>query len=139
MARRQKIGLFLGTYTHEITEGSRVSLPSRFRTELSENQIVLIQAPEGCLLGFDGKDFIKNTQKVMEQSLFEPNARNPRRELFNNAVTVEVDRLGRFVIPENLRKWAEIGQKVVIGGLGDAFEIWSLEKYRQYPAQKLGQ
>jgi MraZ protein len=138
MAKKNKLGLFLGTFVHEVAEGQRISLPSRFRVELSENQIVLAKSPEGSLLGFDGKDFLKNSQKILEQSIFEPNAAEPRRRIFTSSVAVDIDDHGRFVIPEELRQWAGIKTNVVLAGLGDSFEVWAMERYPQRLALKRG-
>lgn len=135
---KKRFGLFLGTYFHDVAIGARITLPSRFKIELTQNQIVMIQAPEGSILCFDTEQFVKNTQKYMQESNLEPQARSPRRELFNQAVTIDVDSHGRFVIPETLRKFAGVEKKAVLAGLGDAFEIWSEQKFQQNSAQKLG-
>lgn len=135
---KTRFGLFLGTYVHEVTAGGRVALPSRFRAELSENQIVLVKSRKGCLMGFDLKDFTKTSQKVLEASVFEESGSN-LREIFYDASPIELDRLGRFVLPEGLKRWSEIGEKVVLAGIGDAFEIWGVEKFPNKSALNLGQ
>lgn len=136
---KKRFGLFLGTYFHEVASGGRVTLPSRFKVEITQGQIVMIQAEEGSILCFDTEQFVKNTQKFMQDSMLDTSSRNPRRSVFNNAITVDVDNNGRFVIPENLRKFAGLGDKMVLAGLGDAFEIWSVEKFNATSAQKTGQ
>ena len=139
MSKKNKIGLFLGTYYHEVAMGSRVTLPSRFKVELTQNQVVMIQADEGSILCFDAEQFVKNTQKYMQEPTLESDARLFRRNVFNNAVAVDVDEAGRFVIPEAMRKSAGINTKVVLAGMGDAFELWSQERYQQVSAHKPGQ
>ena len=75
----------------------------------------------------------------MQESTLESDARLFRRNVFNNAVAVDVDEAGRFVIPEAMRKSAGINTKVVLAGMGDAFELWSQERYQQVSAHKPGQ
>jgi MraZ protein len=136
---KQRLGLFLGTFTHDLFNNSRITLPSRFRVELPGNQIVIVQAEEGSLLCLSGESFLKNSQAYLEAPMFEKTARQPRRNVFQNAVTVEIDKVGRFVIPETLRNWAGIKDKAVLVGLGDAFEIWGEDKFNLVSAQNKGQ
>ncbi len=136
---KKKLGLFLGTYFHEVASGGRVTLPSRFKVEITQGQVVMIQAAEGSILCFDTEQFVRNTQKYLSESTLENDARLPRRSIFNNALTVDVDANGRFVIPDNLRKYAGIKEKVVLAGLGDAFEIWDEQKFNSNSAQVKGQ
>ena len=53
------------------------------------------------------------------------NTRKLRRLFFANAVEVEMDRLGRVLIPQFLRNIAGLEKDAVIVGVGELIEIWS--------------
>lgn len=45
---------------------------------------------------------------------------------------VKLDKQGRIILPEYLKKYAELKKKVVIAGLYDRLEIWDAEVWEQY-------
>ena len=51
------------------------------------------------------------------------------RSLFANAVKCVPDSQGRIVLPQRLRKYADLGKDVVIIGVHDRAEIWSAERW----------
>ena len=53
------------------------------------------------------------------------------RPLFANAVKCELDSQGRIVIPQKLRKYAQLEKDTVIIGVNDRAEIWSAELWSQ--------
>ena len=55
--------------------------------------------------------------------------RRMRRVTFTSAYQLEADRQGRVLLPASLRSYADIGDEVVIAGMGDFFEIWSKEAW----------
>ncbi len=54
-----------------------------------------------------------------------------RRQLFSNAVDMELDKQGRVVVPETLRQYAAVKQEVIIAGVGSHIEIWSPEEWQR--------
>ena len=75
--------------------------------------------------------------------------RNFNRYLLGGAVEVDVDSIGRVLLPEFLRDYAGLKTKVVIAGLHTRVEIWAenkwyevtskIEKEAENLAEKLGQ
>jgi MraZ protein len=55
----------------------------------------------------------------------DPSARLLRRLIFSNAELVEVDKIGRILIPQFLREAGNLDGDAVIVGMSDHFEIWS--------------
>jgi len=45
---------------------------------------------------------------------------------------VEIDKQGRAVLPDYLRKFAGISKKTVVAGLYNRVEIWDAEKWESY-------
>lgn len=55
--------------------------------------------------------------------------RDTTRFLLGNAFEIELDAQGRFVLPEVLRSYAEIGEEAVFLGLGRWAEIWDGKRW----------
>jgi len=64
-----------------------------------------------------------------------PKARLLRRLIFSSANRVEVDKVGRILVPQFLRDAAGLETNVVIIGSGDYFEIWSPENWSEQAEQ----
>ena len=51
---------------------------------------------------------------------------------FAGASNQEIDKQGRFLIPQSLRSYADIKKEVAIIGVSNRIEIWDKEKWEQY-------
>ena len=53
---------------------------------------------------------------------------------FSGARTLECDKQGRFLVPANLRAYADImlRQPVVLAGADNRIEVWSKEQWSRY-------
>ncbi len=60
-------------------------------------------------------------------SLTDPVTRQLRRLIFASANQVDLDSVGRILIPQFLREFAGLEDDAVIVGVGDSIEIWSPE------------
>jgi MraZ protein len=65
------------------------------------------------------------SQGVNKMSITDPVTRQLRRLIFASANQVELDSVGRILIPQFLREFAGLEDDAVIVGVGDAVEIWS--------------
>ena len=116
--------MFLGSYTPSFDPiARRVALPKKIRDYLATSEIIVSFGFEECLFGFDTKTWQKESSKQLSLPLTERGPRNIRRFIFANAATIKLDDQGRFIIPDNLLKFAKIRKPVIVGA-GDHFEIW---------------
>jgi MraZ protein len=53
-----------------------------------------------------------------------------KRFMHGDAVDCTLDRQGRILIPPDLREFAGLGRDVVLVGVDDHIEVWSLERWR---------
>ena len=60
-----------------------------------------------------------------------------KRFLLGNAEELPVDGQGRILIPEKLRKYANLVDQVVVNGAGDHLEIWNSEGWSAYNDENL--
>lgn len=130
--------LFLGEYVHSLDDRGRVTLPRKIRQELGEREVVLSRGFDACIFGFDKERWEKEANKQLEVPVTDGKARELRRYLFAAAERVEIDKLGRLLVPAQLKEYASIGQDVVIIGAGDHFEIWDKTSWEQYSTKLTG-
>jgi len=109
--------LFLGEYDHALDDRGRVTLPRKIRQEIEEREV-----------------WEKEAAKQLEAPVTDAKARNLRRYLFAGAEKVEVDKLGRILLPALLKEYAGVTKDVIVVGAGDHFELWDPGKWKGYAA-----
>ena len=124
--------LFLGEYDHALDERGRVTLPKKIRQELNESDVVLSRGFDACIFGFDKESWEKEATKQLEAPVTEEKARAIRRYMFAGAEKLEVDKLGRILLPTLLKEYAHINRDVMVIGAGDHFEIWDTKAWKEY-------
>lgn len=132
MVKIVKIGLFLGEYLHRLTGGNRLALPKKIRIEISGSEVILAAGFESCIAGYDRNQWEELAKKQLEVPLYESKGRILRRQMFANAIMLQIDAQGRVVLPQSLTKLAGIKDEVVVIGAGDHFEIWDSREWQEY-------
>lgn len=122
--------MFFGQYQHTLDDKGRLTVPADFRDQLSEGAY-LTQGFDTNLRLISVTEFQKLYQRISEMSTTDPRARKLRRLIFANAKPVEIDRVGRILIPQFLRDVAELDSSAVIVGVGESIEIWSTEEWER--------
>lgn len=124
--------LFLGEYDHSLDERGRVTIPKKIRQELESAHIVLSKGFESCVFAFDIREWERQAEQQLESPVTDKEGRNVRRYLFSGAEKVEIDKLGRILVPALLKEYANINGEVVIVGAGDHFELWNKSDWIAY-------
>jgi len=130
--------LFLGEYTPALDDRGRVTLPRKIRQEIDEKELVLAKGFDPCIFGFDKGSWEREAAKHLEAPVTDVKARDLRRYLFAGAQKVEVDKLGRILLPAQLKEYASVSGDVVVIGAGDHFEIWDKSNWEQYEKAHAG-
>ena len=123
--------MLIGEYTHVIDEKNRLSLPAKFRSVMGK-KVVLTPGLDRCLFVFTAKEWSKIEEKLTQSSLLQADNRSFNRFMFGGAVEVEVDSIGRILIPDFLRQRANLKNKVVIIGVSSRVEIWNASVWSEY-------
>ncbi len=123
--------MFLGEYQHTLDAKGRVSLPAKFRAEMT-GSLVIARGFDGCLYVFPAEEYSGFLESILEKNDFDPKIRQLRRYLTAGAVEAELDSAGRINIPPALREHAGLGKDVSIIGNGQRIEIWDVEKWAAY-------
>ena len=79
-------------------------------------------------LRFHKKNGKTSKKKLKALPLSNRNSREFTRFFLSGATECEIDKQGRFLIPNNLRESAELKKEAVIIGVGTRIEIWDKEK-----------
>ena len=120
--------LFVSRFINKIDKKGRVSLPSNFRNVLpktNSNEIILyksIKTPsiEGC-----GAGRLKEIAKrINNLDFFSEDYDDFSSSIFSEIVPTNIDKEGRFLIPEELKKYANIKNEAAFFGQGFFFQIW---------------
>jgi MraZ protein len=115
---------FRGTFDHTLDVKNRLTVPAKFRTDLSDG-VVLAKGVESCVEVWRPGDYDAYTQTVLgERNPFSPEARQLTRFLSANAHDTEIDSAGRVGFPDFLREHAGQAKEVVVAGAGDRLEVW---------------
>ena len=124
--------LFISKFLNKIDKKGRVSLPSTFRNALpknNRNEIILyksIKSPsiEGCAV--DRLNEI--AKRINNLDFFSEDYDDFSSSIFSEVIISNVDKEGRFLIPEELKKYANIQKEAVFFGQGYFFQIWEPKK-----------
>lgn len=119
--------MFLGRFSHNLDDKGRLTIPSRFREQLSDGGAFVMQGFDQNLMVLPARVFELMSQKIGRETVTELQKRQLRRMFFANTEPVEVDRAGRMLIPQHLRQYAGLDGNVTVVGAGDFFELWASE------------
>jgi MraZ protein len=122
--------MFLGQYHHTLDEKGRLTIPARFRDSFVEGAYVTQGFDQNLKLQTESA-FEAIALKVNHLSETNPKIRKLRRLFFASAGRVELDSLGRVLIPQFLREFARLDKDAIIVGVGESIEIWSPEAWQK--------
>ena len=123
--------MFLGEYKHTLDKKGRVIIPSRFRQELGDSFIITCGF-EKCLTIYPMDKWEEISDKISNLPFVDRNVRSFIRLIYSKAVEVSLDKLGRIVIPQNLREYASLDKDAVINGILDNIEVWDKTTWEEY-------
>ncbi len=117
---------FFGTFEHSIDERGRLAIPARYRRAFVDGG-VLRDGPEGCIELYTESAFDEEIQRRLGTGSGnrQRSGRRIRRSFLHNAFSVELDRQGRVLLPQQLRTEEDGDGRMVIVGCGDYLELWS--------------
>ncbi len=140
--------MLIGEYRHAIDGKKRVALPAHFR-RLIGRKVVLTRGLDTCLFLYPLKSWKGIMDKLAKLAQGQAATRSFVRFFLSGATLTEVDSMGRILIPDFLKTFAQLQTKVVITGVNDRIEIWDegrwqnetkdLERQADVLAEKLGE
>ena len=127
--------MFLGQFQHNLDDKGRLMIPVRYR-ELLESGAFITQGFDKCLMVLTVPYFKQVYERIEAMNLADPTARLLRRLILANAYPVEADKIGRILVPQNLRNFLGIENgELVLAGQGEYFEVWTPALWSEQMAQ----
>ena len=122
--------MFMGEYSHSLDTKGRLIMPAKLRQDIGD-KFILTKGLDGCLFAFSQTEWNNFEEKLKSLPLSDKNARNFVRFFLSGATECEIDKQGRFLIPNNLRTAANLEKDAIIIGVGTRIEIWNKETWEK--------
>ena len=126
------MNLFVSTFVNKIDKKGRVSLPSIFRAALPKdhkNEIILSKSIRNNVIdGLSVTRVNEIAKRINNLDFFSEDYDDFSTSIFSEIVTTNIDKEGRFLIPEDLKLYAGIKTEAAFFGQGHFFQIWEPKK-----------
>ncbi|HNQ95320.1 MAG TPA: division/cell wall cluster transcriptional repressor MraZ [Anaerolineales bacterium] len=117
--------MFLSQFQHNLDDKGRLMIPARYRDLLAAGAFIT-QGFDKCLMVMTDGYFKEVYERINNMNMADASARMLRRLILSNAYPVEVDKVGRILVPQNLREFLGIASgELTVAGQGDYFEVWT--------------
>jgi len=119
--------MFRGATKVTLDAKGRMVIPTRYRaalTQSAEGKLIVTVDRDQCLLLYALPEWELIERKLMSLPSLHPQARKLQRLMVGHATDVELDGVGRVLIPPELRDFAGLGQYGMLIGQGNRFELW---------------
>ena len=122
--------MFLGQFQHNLDDKGRLMIPARYRDLLAAGAFIT-QGFDKCLMVMTDAYFKEVYGRINSMNMADASARMLRRLILSNAYPVEVDKVGRILVPQNLRAFLGIESgELMLAGQGDYFEVWTPAEWK---------
>jgi MraZ protein len=122
--------MFLGQFQHNLDDKGRLMIPARYRDLLAAGAFIT-QGFDKCLMVMTDAYFKEVYERINKMNMADSTARLLRRLILSNAYPVEVDKVGRILVPQNLREFLGLATgELTLAGQGDYFEVWTPAEWK---------
>jgi MraZ protein len=122
--------MFLGQFQHNLDEKGRLMIPAPYRQTL-EGGAFIMQGFDRCLMVMTKPYFEQVYERINSMNLADPATRLLRRMILSTAYPVDLDKVGRILVPQNLRQFAGFDSEAIVAGQGEYFEVWKPAEWDQ--------
>ena len=126
--------MFIGEHHHTIDDKNRLQIPAKWRAQL-DGGAVLTKGFDGSLKCYPAAIWVRIAEKLAVLLQADQMARAYVRQTLSGAVDVELDKLGRIVLPNYLKTYSSLTKYTVLAGLSDHFEVWDEQAWELYIGQ----
>ena len=115
---------FFGKHEHSLDVKGRVILPARFR-ESFDGKGFLSNYRHRCLALWTTEEWDKQLEQMEAMQEAGEAQMNLARVMAAGSVEVDIDKQGRFPIPQSMREYARLENEVLVNGALNRIELWS--------------
>ncbi len=135
--------LLTGEYEHAIDEKGRIFISNKLRSQIDADEhgsnFYLVLGAHGILCLYPERYFQQIALAVAPGTAAPDEAVAFERMSFALASKVELDRQGRLLLSEKLRRRAGLKNNVTLVGVRDHIELWNAANWDEYLKQHMDQ
>ena len=143
LSGKETMLLLTGEYEHVVDGKGRVLVSNKLRHQIDVeehgNNFYLVLGSNGILCLYPEKYFEQIALAATSQTAAPDESVTFERISFALASKVELDRQGRLLLNEKLRKRAGLKNRVTLVGVRDHIELWNNKDWERYLADHMGQ
>jgi len=125
----------IGTYECKVDAKGRLLLPAPFKKQLAaslQDGFVLKRSVfQPCLELYPMTEWNLMMQKINKLNRFVKKNNDFIRRFTAGVKVVEIDNLGRLLVPKDLTNFAQISKDIVLSSAVNIIEIWDKELYEK--------
>ena len=120
---------FRGTFDHTLDAKNRLTVPSKFRPQLTET-VVLTKGTQRCVAIYTPEEFEAHVEGY-RQGLHPGSTQAQQIDQFfqANAFDTEIDSAGRVMVPPRLMEHGGLGKDVHVVGVRNHIQVWDREAW----------
>jgi len=135
--------VFTGQFFHAIDAKSRLTIPAKLREQIDPSSqgygFVAVYGFDRILYLYPPETYTAVAPQFPAALHTKKDVRDYERLAYGLAEKVEVDRLGRILIPETIREQCGLRREVAVIGVRDHIEIWDRERWNTFVREQLAQ
>ena len=125
--------MITGEYQYIIDPKKRLAIPAKLRGQMGE-RVVITRGPDQCLFVYPYAVWEEIAKKLAQLPIGKETTRGFVRLMFSGAEEVSQDALGRILIPDSLKTYADLKKEVVMVGVMNRLEVWDKERWDTFRA-----
>ncbi len=133
--------MFLSTYENKLDKKGRVSVPSSFRSYLSNlgyNGVICYPSFNNQSIEAWPQDRIEKISNAIDAlSPFEEKKDYFATSILSESINLQFDSEGRVALTSKLLKHAKIKNSILFVGQGKTFQIWEPAAFEKFRAQSI--
>src|SRR5262245_50477619 len=134
--------MFRGRYQHTIDPKGRLSVPAKYRDALAQydGHTLIVVPNDHAIEVYPLEEWERIESRVKEQSAFDPQVRNLGRLYISRAKEVDLDGVGRVLLPPDTREAVGVQRDVTLVGPGQKFfEVWDRTRFEEWERMNIGE
>ena len=119
--------MFLSSFYGIIDSKNRVAIPSSFRSTIksSKEKTFIFKSLKYDCLEVHLSSKINSLIKIFdEKDFFSKKNDHFKAAIFSDLEEIFIDKEGRFIVKEQLKKFSKLTKEIIFIGKGNHFEIW---------------
>jgi MraZ protein len=124
----------IGNFDHKLDAKGRLVLPACFRDRLGSRVVATVIGGR-CVSVYPEDSWVNVMERLEAMSVESPKGDDIQRRILANSFSLEIDSMGRVLIPEKLRTSVNIVQDVCVNGKDKKLEVWDAAGWQAFVSE----